>query len=106
MALLADDDWLVATQAAFLYAQRRARRMLPKVALGGALLTGIGVAAATVAAGLGAVGLAGGAAAWYRYRTKRRDTLSPQPDSWGATGFGTPVAATGPKAPERSKNDG
>jgi hypothetical protein len=62
---------LVATQAGFLYVHRRARRALHKVAVGAAMVTGVGAATATVAAGIGAVGVAVGAVAWYRHRTKR-----------------------------------
>jgi 4-amino-4-deoxy-L-arabinose transferase-like glycosyltransferase len=96
---------LVATQAAFLYAQRRGRRMLPKMALGAAVLAGVGVAAATVAAGLGAVGLAGGAAAWYRYKNRSRDTFSPASDTWGVSAVATPAGPGGAKAADPSGKD-
>ncbi|HXW59257.1 MAG TPA: hypothetical protein VEJ23_07235 [Solirubrobacteraceae bacterium] len=82
---------LVATQAAFLYVHRRARRLLPKVAAGALVLTGLGAAAATVAAGVGAVGAASGAVAWYRYRSRRNGDVTPawdtnwRPDTSGAT---------------------
>ncbi len=59
---------LVATQAAFLYVQRRARRLLPKVVLGTAVVGGVGAVAATAAAGIGALALVGGGVAWYRHR--------------------------------------
>ncbi len=59
-----------ATLSGVLYVQRRIRRILPKVAIGAAVFAGVGAAAATAAAGLGAVGLIGGAAAWYRKRKK------------------------------------
>lgn len=61
---------LVATQAGFLYVHRRARRAFHKAAVGAAVLTGVGAAAATVAAGIGVVGVAGGAVAWYRRHTE------------------------------------
>ncbi len=67
---------MISMQTAFLYAHRRARRVLPKVAVGAAVATGVS-AAATVA-GLGVVGVAGGAAAWYRH-SKRSAAAAPQP---------------------------
>jgi hypothetical protein len=67
---------LVATQAGLLYVQRRARRVLRKITVGATVATGVGVATATVAAGIGAVGVAGGAVAWYRRRAKLAATPS------------------------------
>ncbi len=80
----------ISMQTAFLYAHRRARRVLPKVALGAVVATGVGAAAAATVAGIGVVGVAGGAAAWYRH-SKRSSAASPQPVAagWGATGVGT-----------------
>jgi Arc/MetJ family transcription regulator len=56
------DDALLATAvwAWFLYVRRRTRRLLSRAAL-----------AATVTAGLGALGAAGLVAAWQRNRTQR-----------------------------------
>jgi hypothetical protein len=97
---------LVATQAAFLYAQRRARRVLPKVAVGAAVLTGVGAAVATAAVGLGAIGVAGGAVAWYRQRAKKADLATPAFDaSWRPSGTGPPSAsAVGSKSDATGKN--
>jgi hypothetical protein len=67
---------LVATQAGMLYVQRRTRRVLRKITVGATVATGVGVATATVAAGIGAVGVAGGAVAWYRRRAKLAATPS------------------------------
>jgi hypothetical protein len=82
---------LVATQAAFLYAHRRARRLLPKVAVGAAVITGVGAATATAAAGLGAVGVLGGAGAWYRHRSKKAAaaTVDWRPPAAGASSVGS-----------------
>jgi hypothetical protein len=85
---------LVATQAAFLYAQRRARRVLPKVALGTAVVTGVGAAtaaAAATAAGIGAVGLAGGGVVLYRRRAKSAAAV-PATTAWSPAGAGAPSA--------------
>jgi tetrahydromethanopterin S-methyltransferase subunit D len=59
---------LVATQAGLLYVQRRTRRVFRKITVGATVATGVGVATATVAAGIGAIGLVGGAVTWYRRR--------------------------------------
>jgi hypothetical protein len=67
---------LVATQAGLLYVQRRTRRVFRKITVGATVATGVGVATATVAAGIGAVGVAGGAVAWYRRRAKLAATPS------------------------------
>jgi hypothetical protein len=66
------DEVLLATtmSAGFLYARRRARRILPKVVVSGAVVTVLGTAAAATAAGVSVLGIAGGAAAWYRHRSK------------------------------------
>jgi hypothetical protein len=89
---------LVATQAAFLYAHRRARRVFPRAVRGGAVLTGVGAAVVAAGVGLGAVGVAGGGWAWYRQRAKSRDVGTPAFDSnWrppSATGT-TPASAVG-----------
>lgn len=61
-----------ATLSGGLYVQRRTRRVLSKFAIGAAALAAVGMATATAAAGVGAVGLAGGAVAWYRKREKDR----------------------------------
>ena len=66
----------IAMQSGFLYAHRRARRVLPKVALGAVVATGVGAAAAATVAGIGVVGVAGGAAAWYRH-SKRSAAVTP-----------------------------
>jgi hypothetical protein len=89
------DDALLATAlgAGFLYVRRRARRILREVAVG-----------ATVAAGLGALGVAVAAAAFYRSRTKRSAEPVPLPgdpppppatSAWRPTGAGARAAATG-----------
>ena len=57
---------LVATQAGVLYVHRRVRRACHKLAVGATVVTGVGA----VAAGLGAVGVVGGAVAWYRHRVQ------------------------------------
>jgi hypothetical protein len=67
---------LVATQAGLLYVQRRTRRVFRKLTVGATVVTGVGMATATVAAGIGAVGLAGGAVTWYRRRAKLAATPS------------------------------
>src|SRR5271163_3389481 len=81
--------------AGFLYAHRRARRALPKVALGAVVATGVGAAAAATVAGVGVVGLAGGAAAWYRH-SKRSAPVAPEPAApgWRATGVGAAPETT------------
>src|SRR5271167_829464 len=68
----------IAMQAGFLYAHRRARRVLHKVTLGAVVATGVGAAAAGTVAGIGAVGVAGGAAAWYR-RSRRSAPVAQEP---------------------------
>ena len=68
---------LVATQAGLLYVQRRTRRVFRKVAVGATVVTGVGMATATVAAGIGAVGLAGGAVAWHRRGAKQLAAAPP-----------------------------
>jgi len=79
----------IALQAGFLYAHRRARRVLPKVALGAVMATGVGAAAAATVAVVGVVGLAGGAAVWYRH-SKRSAPVAPEPAApgWRPTGVG------------------
>jgi len=79
----------IAMQAGFLYAHRRARRVLPKVALGAVVATGVGAAAAVTVAGIGVVGVAGGAAAWYRH-SKRSAPVAPEPAApgWRPSGVG------------------
>jgi hypothetical protein len=86
------DEVLLTTamSAGFLYARRRARRILPKVVVGGAVVTALGAAAAATAAGVGVLGLAGGAAAWYRHRSKAG---APATD-WHPAGAGGPPATT------------
>lgn len=99
----------IAMQAGFLYVHRRARRALPKVALGAVVVTGAGAAAA-VAATVAGIGAAGGAAAWYRRsRKSSASSLQPAVGSWRPSGVGAapgknsgsnaggdPVTATGP----------
>ena len=88
----------VATQAAFLYAHRRARRVLRKVVVGTAVVGGVGAAAAIAAAGVGAVGLTGGAVAWYRHRAKSHEAVARAfTTDWHTTGASAPPAkATSP----------
>jgi len=100
----------IAMQASFLYAHRRARRALPKVALGAVVVTGVGAAAAATAAaaaaaatvaGVGAVGAAGGAAAWYRRRSKKSSATASQAAAggWRPSGIGSaPVKNSGSHA--------
>ncbi|MCL2768905.1 MAG: hypothetical protein FWD42_02180 [Solirubrobacterales bacterium] len=83
---------LAATQAGVLYVHRRTRRALPRLALGTAVLAGVGAAAATAAATAGVVGLAAGGAAWYRKRERSR--------------AGTDEAATGAPAAAVTPNMG
>jgi hypothetical protein len=59
----------IAMQAGFLYAHRRVRRVLPKVAVGAVVVGGVGAAAAATAVAAATVAGVGGAA-WYR-RSKR-----------------------------------
>jgi hypothetical protein len=98
-----DDALLaIAMQAGFIYAHRRARRVLPKVALGAVVATGVGAAAAVTVAGIGAVGaagVAGGAAAWYR-RSKRSAAELPEPAApWRPSGVAAaPTASAGENA--------
>jgi hypothetical protein len=83
-----DDALLaIAMGAGFLYVRRRVRRILREVAVGGA-----------IAAGLGTLGVAAAAAAFYRSRTKRSGEPTPPPvpgasSDWQPTGAGTPAAA-------------
>ncbi|HMD57157.1 MAG TPA: hypothetical protein VKG82_06765 [Solirubrobacteraceae bacterium] len=58
-----------ATTAGLLYARRRARRIFPKVMIGGAVAA-VGTVAAAAAAGVVVLGLAAGATAWYRHRSQ------------------------------------
>src|SRR5271155_2787458 len=85
----------IAMQAGFLYAHRRARRVFPKVALGAAVATGVGAAAAATVAGIGVVGVAGGAEAWYRH-SKKSAAVSPQAGdaSWRPAGAGAAPATS------------
>jgi hypothetical protein len=69
----------VSTVTGMMYARRRARRVMPKVALGTAVVVGVGAAAVVAATGLGVLGV-GGAAAWYQRRSK---SAAPA-DSWQA----------------------
>jgi len=95
----------IAMQSGFLYAHRRARRALPKVALGTAVATGAAAAAAAAVAaaiaGVGVVGLAGGAAAWYRH-SKKSAAVTPQPAAadWRPTNFGSNADSSSAKATE------
>ncbi len=73
---------MISMQTAFLYAHRRARRVLPKVAVGAAVATGVSAAAAAAVAGIGVVGVAGGAAAWYRH-SKKSAAVTPEPGAGG-----------------------
>ena len=97
----------LATQTGFLYLHRRARRAAPKVAVGAAVVTGLGAAAAATAAGIGAVGLAGGAVAWYRHRAKTPGAEVPALGAdWHTTRAGTtPVTAVGSDSGESPAKD-
>jgi hypothetical protein len=66
------DDALVmiSTAAATVYARRQARRHLPKVMVGGALIAAAGTAAAVAAVGIGVLGAGGAGAVWYRHNKK------------------------------------
>jgi hypothetical protein len=59
------DDALIAisTATGIMYARRRARRVIPKVMVGGTV-----AAAAVVATGIGIVAVGGAGLAWYRHR--------------------------------------
>jgi hypothetical protein len=61
---------MVSTATATVYARRQARRHLPKVIAGGALVAAAGTAAAVAAAGLGVLAAGGAGAAWYRHSRK------------------------------------
>jgi cysteine synthase len=78
------DDALLATAtwAGFLYVRRRARRMFHNVEVG----------AAVVVAGVGAVGVVAGTAAWYRNRAKRSAAVAPADSR--RNGAGAPPATT------------
>ena len=83
---------LVATHAGLRHVHRRVWRVLPKIAIGGAVIAVAGAVAATVAAGLGAAGLAGGAVAYDNAR--RGVTRWPQPELVRPRPWLDPVRAT------------
>jgi hypothetical protein len=92
---------MISMQTALLYAHRRARRVFPRVALGAAVATGVGAAAAATVAGIGVVGVAGGAAAWYRHSKRSAAAVTTQPVAagWRPTGVGgAPEAKSGSNA--------
>src|SRR5271154_7415119 len=61
---------MVSTATATVYARRQARRHLPKVMVGGALIAAAGTAAAVAAVGIGVLGAGGAGAVWYRHNKK------------------------------------
>ena len=61
---------MVSTATAAVYARRQARRHLPKVMVGGALIAAAGAAAAVAAVGIGVLGAGGAGAVWYRHNKK------------------------------------
>jgi len=98
-AVLTDVSWgltavllVIAIESGFLYVRRRVRRVLRKGAHAAAVVSGLGA----VAAGVGSLGVAAAAAAWYRRRAKRSAALTPLSDSasWGTNGAGAPSATT------------
>jgi hypothetical protein len=88
---------LTATQTGVLYIHRRSRRALPKIAVGTAVLAGVGAAAATAAAGVGTAFLAGGALVWYRKREGSEAALAPRD--------GAPFAGTQPNLGDRFQRE-
>jgi hypothetical protein len=89
---------MVSTATATVYARRQARRHLPKVMVGGALVAAAGTAAAAAAAGIGVLAVGGAGAVWYRRskKTSSSDWQMPQAASPnGAKGEQqTPAAAS------------
>ena len=61
---------MVSTATATVYARRQARRHLPKLMVGGALVAVAGTAAAVAAMGIGVLGAGGAGALWYRHNRK------------------------------------
>ena len=61
---------MVSTATATVYARRQARRHLPKVMVGGALIAAAGTAVAVAAVGIGVLGAGGAGAVWYRRNKK------------------------------------
>jgi hypothetical protein len=93
-----DDALLaIAMETGFLYARRRVRRVLRKLATRTAVVTGVGVATVAVTAGVGAVGAACGAVAWFRSRAKRSaamaraSALAREPATAGSNSSGPPA---------------
>ena len=89
-----DDALLaIAMEAGFLYARRRVKRIVRTLAKRTVLVTGVGVVTVTVAACVGALGAAGGTAAWLRARARRSAAMA------RASAFaGPPAAGAGPAA--------
>jgi hypothetical protein len=82
-----------ATTTGLLYARRRARRVVPKVMVGTAVVVAAGAAAAVAVTGLGVLGV-GGAAAWYRRSSRKAGPA----DGWQAA----PAAPARPSFTEAS----
>jgi len=82
---------MVSTATGTVYARRQARRHLPKVIVGGAVLAAVGMAAAAAATGIGILGAGGAGVAWYRYRKN-----APSPTGWQTPP--APVAANSSEA--------
>lgn len=85
-----------ATTTGLLYARRRARRVLPKVMIGGAVVVALGAATA----GVGVLGVAGAATAWYRHRSKAvapANGWKAPPATVGSNSGGASVRQTAPE---------
>jgi hypothetical protein len=81
----------ISLEAGFLFVRRRVRRVVRRVAV----VSGVGVATATVV--VGAAGIAVGLAAWWRRRAKRSAAmvLEPATDAaWGPPGADAPPLAS------------
>jgi hypothetical protein len=70
---------MVSTAAATAYAHRQARRHLPKLIVGGALVAAVGTAAAVAATSLGILGAGGAGALWYRRKKQAGASTGWQP---------------------------
>jgi len=84
----------VATTTGLMYARRRFRRALPKVMIGGTVVA-LGAAATATAAGIGVVGVAAGAAVWYRHRSKASAPTGGWTGPPTAVGSDSPPTAAG-----------
>lgn len=98
-----DEALLTATTATgLLYARRQARRVMPKVVVGGAIVAAVGTVAAVAAAGLGVIGAGAAGVAWYRHNNKRsaeQEWRPPMPGA-GSSFVATDARRTSPAAAE------